>query len=280
MANLIISASDYEEIEGGIGFTNEALNDLFGGIIPIGKLVELYGDWSTGKTLLCYDLLLFAQQVGAYTLLFETEGAFSKKFAARCGLDLGATNMVVASDQQPLTASVFFKITEEKMRENKDKFPFTVVAVDSLTGLNSPYRVADGMDSYDKQYVGDMARIVSQGLNRLKGRLLPLHGILIIVNQVRDKVGVMFGKTEDTTGGRAVKFYSDLRLRLSGKGNWNPKTVPVRGQMGKMFVEKSKLAPPHGEQKFRLIFEAKDPQIKLGLDSNYKPRSGKDDDEE
>jgi recombination protein RecA len=122
-----------------------------------------------------------------------------------------------------------------------------------------------------------MARIMSQGLNRLKGRLLPLRGILIIVNQVRDKVGVIFGRTEDTPGGRAVKFYADLRLRLSGKKEWKPKTIPAKGQFGKMFVDKSKLAPPHQEQKFRLIFEAKDPQLKLGLDSNYKPRSQDED---
>jgi len=272
----IISAEEYEELEGGIGFTNPALNELFGGVIPIGRLVELYGDWSTGKTLLCHDLLVFAQEVGAYTLLFETEGAFTRKFAARCGLDLSKLDLAVPTKENPLTAAMFFEATEMKMEENLEKYPFSVVAVDSLTGLNSQFKVADGIDSYDKQYVGDMARIMSQGLNRLKGRLRPLRGILIIVNQIRDKIGVMFGMPYDTPGGRAVKFYSDLRLRLTGKAAWKPKTLPVEGQIGKMFVEKSKLAPPHGEQKFRIIFKSTDPQQKLGLDSAYKPRSQDD----
>ena len=268
----IIKASEYEELEGGVKFTNEALNNVFGGIIPIGRVVEMYGDWSTGKTLMCYDLLADAQKAGAYTLLAETEGAFTKEFATRCGLDLSNLGLLLPAKDDPLTAGKFFKTAEETMVNNLDKFPFTVVAVDSLTGLNSQFRVADGTDSYDKQYVGDIPRIMSQGLNRLKGMLRPLRGILIIVNQVRDKIGVMFGDKNETPGGRAVKFYADLRLHLSGKAKWEPKTKPIRGQMGKMYVAKSKLAPPFDDCKFRLIFEAEDPEQKLGLDSDYTPR--------
>lgn len=272
----IIKASDYKEVEGGIGFTNDALNQVFGGSIPVGRVVEMYGDWSTGKTLMCYDLLVSAQKEKAYTLLAETEGAFTKDFAVRCGLDLSNLGLIIPEKDKPVTAGEFFKSAEETMDNNLGKYPFTVVAVDSLTGLNSQFRTADGIDSYDKQYVGDIPRIMSQGLNRLKGLLRPLHGILIIVNQVRDKIGVMFGDKNETPGGRAVKFYSDLRLHLKGKKIWEPKTRPVRGQMGSMYVAKSKLAPPFDTCKFRLIFETTDPEQKLGLDSDYKPR-GKDD---
>jgi len=262
----IISADEYVEYDMGVSLGNPKLDRLIGGMIPIGKQVEIYGKWSTGKTVLLWTILREAQKMGAYTLLAEAEDAFNKKFAAACGLDLKKLKMLVGDKESPLTVPRFFEVAETKLKEAQRHYEFSVTGLDSLAALNSAMRVKDGKESYDKQYMSDVARQMTQGLNRLKGLLRPWKGILVIVNQVRDNVGVLYGNKITTPGGNAVKFHSDLRLQL-----YSPKRVDANTAEIGIYVSKSRLAPPFQRAKFRIHFDS-------GLDPKYGTEEKEEDD--
>lgn len=261
----LIGGDEYEESELGVGLGNPILNNLIGGQIPVGRMVELFGPWATGKSVLAWTILREAQKAGAFTLLIESEAAFSKKFATACGLDLKKLKMLVPTKEQALTVPTFFSVTENEMRKSQRHYPFSVIAVDSVAALNTSAVEKDGLESYDKVYMATLARQLSQGLNRLKGLLRPWNAVLIMVNQTRDNPGVLFGNSETTPGGKALKFYADLRIRLSN----DKKEKNGKGMTANFYVAKSKLAPPFGRARFRIRWD-------LGLDPKY----GKEEEDE
>lgn len=253
----LITADEYEESDIKISLGNPAIDNLIGGGVRPGDQIETYGKWSTGKTILGWTFLREAQKLGAKTLLVEAEQAFSKDFAAKCGLDLKKTSMLISTKDHPLTAPIFLEAFEDMMKASQRHYPFFVGVLDSLASLNAAMVQADGKASYGKAYMAVMAREMSQGLNRLKPMLRPYNGVLFIVNQVRDNVGVLYGEKTTTPGGNAVKFYSDLRILLK-----NAKKEKGQGILVKLYIAKSKLAEPFGEVEVRFSF-------KSGLDPKY-----------
>lgn len=257
----VITADLYEEDERRVSIGNPVLDKITGGGVPIGKVVELYGDWSTGKTVLAWTILREAQKMGGYTLLIEAEDAFNKEFASTCGLDLDKLRIIRSTKEYPLTCPIFFTAVAKEMRKANRNYPFSVIALDSLAALNPAAEAADGDEAFDKHYMGTLAREMSKGLRLLKPQLHPYNSTLVIVNQVRDNIGVMFGNKETTPGGRAVKFFSDLRLLLA-RPKKERKAKEDVGILATFYVAKNKIAPPFKSSKFRILWD-------IGLDPSY-----------
>lgn len=257
----LITGDKWEETGISVPMGNPLIDKLIGGGIPTGACVEIFGEWSTGKSVLAWTLAREAQKLGGFTLLVETESAFRKSFAEKCGLDLTKLKMLTHTREQPITVPIFFEVAEIEMRKAQRYYPFSVIILDSLAALNSAARTEDGKESYGKHYMADVARQMAQGLNRFKGLLKPWNGILVIINQVRDNVGVLFGNKQTTPGGKAVRFYSDLRVLLHNPKK-EVKNKEDTGILVGFYVAKSKLAKPFGKAQIRIDFEK-------GLDPNY-----------
>ena len=207
------------------------------GGVPRGRIVEIYGPESSGKTTLCQHIIAEAQRMGGMAAFIDVEHALDPIYAARCGVDVD--NLLVS---QPDTGEQALEITEALVRSGA----VDVVVVDSVAALVPRAEIEGDMGD---SHVGLQARLMSQALRKLTGAIKRSNTCVIFTNQLRQKIGVMFGSPETTTGGMALKFYASVRLDIRRIEAIKTGTE-VSGSRTRVKVKKNKVAPPFREAEF------------------------------
>ncbi len=211
------------------------------GGFPRGRIVEIYGPESSGKTTLALHVIAEAQKKGGYAAFIDAENAFDAKYARALGIN---TEELLVS--QPDSGEQALEISETLIRSAA----LDVVVIDSVAALVPRAELEGEMGD---SHMGLQARLMSQALRKLTGVVNKTHTCVIFINQIREKIGVMFGNPETTTGGRALKFYSSVRLDIRRIGSIK-KADAVVGNRTKVKVVKNKVAPPFKEVEFNIEY--------------------------
>lgn len=229
---------DVETISSGSLALDEALG--VGGY-PRGRIIEMYGPESSGKTTFALHAIASAQKNGGYAAFIDAEHALDPTYAKALGVD--TDNLIIS---QPDTGEQALEITEALIRSNA----IDIVVIDSVAALVPEAEIRGDMGS---SHVGLQARLMSQAMRKLSGAISKSFTTAIFINQIREKVGVMFGNPETTPGGRALKFYSSIRVEIR-RGEQLKMGNDIIGNRTKIKVVKNKVAPPFKRSEVDLVY--------------------------
>ncbi len=263
----IMKLGDVSKIQVEVISTGSIALDLALGVggIPRGRITEIYGPESSGKTTLCLHIIANAQRSGGYAAFVDAEHALDRAYAARLGVD--TTNLLIS---QPDTGEQALEIVDALVRSNA----LDVVVIDSVAALTPRAEIEGEMGD---THVGLQARLMSQAMRKLTSAISTSNTSVLFTNQLREKVGVMFGNPETTSGGKALKFYASVRLDIRRTDSIK-QGQDVMGSRTRVRVVKNKVAPPYRVAEFDIMYSEgisrEGGLIDLGLEMGLVKKSG------